>query len=563
MGDSKLESFFEIRGMAKEGWNTLWEGMALGRAAAIFEHTTPEGGEYLIILGPYESGCGSPFGHPQIEHYQIQKLGPFASGGIASHIQKRTSTYYHGRRPAEVLGSGLDLLGDEILMAGEPNYESIVDVLPPVSEGNYGILGSPASWGKFIMMPNGDVMTQDKWAFRGESVRVFSPAEEYASMTNTSHDLAGENGSERHLPPLSRQGLLDDWMPVILSRFAGPDEVVDVVTFISPSDFRRDPALKVGMFAYDSSGGAPKWSHLVSFVRTGGLVKRVAASEDHFYESFVSAVIYWQKFKERLADIATPDPCVSRWFKGTLAMATTVFSGDHPHYGTRGYGGEFHDSFPPNYLTSIETFFACGDVTRARRILEHLLSYGIDDAGRFVYRRGPTETEDPGASGTEYGQFLWLLNRIESQLGPRGWLEPYMDRIEAVGQYLRSNRKPVQEAGGRRLILLCAEADTKERVHPYLGNSLWAVRGFRALGEFLDRYGWHDKAQLFLREADELLQETKAALDAAEEPTDYGRLVPFRFDYPALPWTLSFYDARPEGVSPERFSEYLASWGYG
>lgn len=514
------------KGMLLGEWSLTWIGIALERPCAVLEQTTPDGGGYLILFDENEG-------------YYIRKPRPGAYERIGNRAE------YMGRNLTDVLASGRDILGEEILQEGEASYESVVDVLPPIKTGRYAILGSPTSWGKLIVMPNGDIVTHDTWAASGGVTQVFRVSENYGYLTGI----------------IPSQGLMDEWMPIIVSRFEEEEKLVEITAFVVPGETGRDPAARVRICEFPKKGGAAKSTQILRLKRSAGSVQWDAVADDKFYEQFISAVLYWFRFKDKIAVLEVPEFNVSRWLIGCMAMAATVFSGDHPHYGGRGYAPEFHDLFPPNFLTSVETYFLMGDTVRARRILEHLLAHGIDEAGRFTYWQG--NDEQFAASGTEYGQLLWLLDRVENKVGPSGWLEPYLDTLEKIGTYIIRRRMEAEEVGSKRLVLLCAEADNDDRVYPYLGNNLWAVRGLWALGRLMTRYGRPGVGLTFKQEGDDLFQTLKEALEEYQESSMYGSMVPFRFGYPAVPWTLSRCQVCPDGVELDSFEEYLNSWSWG
>ena len=133
----------------------------------------------------------------------------------------------------------------------------------------------------------------------------------------------------------------------------------------------------------------------------------------------------------------------------------------------------------PNYIWSLEACCLSGRLPWARRLWQHLLLYVLNDCGRFVYRQGDEELF--GASAVEYGQLLFLACRYADPLAADTWPEEYWRKLCGMGSILLSIARPCGEFGSLVLLRMCAEADTNTRVHVYLNNNLWAIRGLEAL----------------------------------------------------------------------------------
>jgi len=525
-------SFELTKGETLEDWTLIWVGKALEKSVGLLERNSINSGAYLIL---FEDDKGYYISKPE-----------FGKFGV-----KEDNTFYKGHSLEEILASGKDILGQEVLNEGEPSYESIVNILPPIEKKSYAILGSPTTWGKLIVLPNGDILTQPA---NGESVKVFSPREEYELSSNS---------SVYNLNVIPLQGLMDEWMPMVLTRFITLNELVEAIYFVVPGETQRNPIARVCISAYLKSDNEIrlKWRKIYSVKFNKDKVEKATPNEDQFYDKFITSIIYWLDFKGKLPLMEVPEEIIYRFFIGSLAQATVVFSGDSPHYGARGYGDECHDHFTPNYISFIETFFLSGDLIRARRVIENFLSYAVDPCGRINYWQGSNEFF--AASGSEYGQFLWLMNSIESQLEPKGWIVPYLDTLERMGNYLISRRLPSEEAKGKRLIMLCPEADNADRVYPYIGNNLWVVMGLRSLGDLLKKYGRERSGEEFISKANDLFKDISETLKDNEELTPYGHTIPFRLGYPNVPWTLSYCQVCPEGVEPYLFQTYLNTWSWG
>lgn len=263
---------------------------------------------------------------------------------------------------------------------------------------------------------------------------------------------------------------------------------------MEPGDPDRDTIVWIRTKRYGLS--APE-AYIISY-RIAALSRPVARRrihEDTFLTALADTAAFWLKFRRRGAQIHIPVKELERVVNGTQMFCAATFSGNHAHYGHRNYGEGVHDNFPPNYAWTLEMCMLYGRTSWAKGIWHHLLTYLLTDEGRFVYRQG--EDELFGASAAEYGQLLFLANRYRSQMDGAGWEADIWEKLIGLGRVLLDNCRECEEAGGRVLILMCAEADTNTRIHAYLNNNLWGIRGLRALSELLSWSGRAEQARVF------------------------------------------------------------------
>jgi hypothetical protein len=504
-------------------WQIIFIGKCWGENTVIFEKNDVSSGAYYYVQ---EGG----------------KSGEIAKPDFAALGKKPDeSDLYLGLQLEEILNSGEDLLAQKILSKGEPAMEDVADVLPPLTKRQYAVIGSQASWGKVIVMPNGNIVPQET----GNDLRpapIFSPVE-----------LDYRLGSETPV-----QGLLQNWMPMLLSQHNVDAKILEIVHFVEAGDPDRDPLVWIRAIWWNEGTPGIQREEIFQVSRSRP-IRKTQIDPGLFWDAFITTAASWDATSAATTRFELPEKELSDSVKGTLAALSTTFSGDHPHYGYRDYARELHDHFPPTFLTAIEVFSAFGMGLKARRIAEHILAYVVDSAGRFTYRQGAKE--EYATSGTEYGQWLWLLERLETGMPPKGWIASYLDKLADTGKFLIHSRVETPEAGGRNLVLLCAEADNNNRLFAYAGNNLWAVRGLQALGKLLRRYGRVQEADYFEQQADDLLAELRAALDDAKQESRFGPLVPFQFGYAVEPWTLSACKLRPEGLDENTFNEYISRFG--
>jgi len=178
----------------------------------------------------------------------------------------------------------------------------------------------------------------------------------------------------------------------------------------------------------------------------------------------------------------------------------------------------------------------------------------VNHNGRIVYRQG--EQAVYGVSAAEYGQLLFLLNRYHKLLNAVNWPETHVDKLTAIGNQLLSCCLPCDEVDGRLLIKMCAEADTNTRVHVYLSNNFWGIRGLYALSELLALHSCHEAACRFRTMASMLRENIDVVIKKYTETTRFGPLVPFRLGYTARPATLSFCQDSFDPLSEEEWNIY-------
>ena len=72
----------------------------------------------------------------------ISRLNLYALGEKNSDLRN----VYLGHTMDEVLASGKDILGEEMIKNGDPVYSEVKKVMPKIDKSAYCFLGSPASW---------------------------------------------------------------------------------------------------------------------------------------------------------------------------------------------------------------------------------------------------------------------------------------------------------------------------------------------------------------------------------------------------------------------------------
>ncbi len=442
---------------------------------------------------------------------------------------------WDGQWPGELLRHGRDVLGEALLQKGEPSYEAVRRLLPPVTQGAYCFLSGAASWGGVLVDRQGQIFPQSSGSLR-QPDPIFSPV--------LVDGVLGERAP--------RQFLLAGKYPVLFSVHSDSDEVLELLYFVEAGDPDRDPIVWIRSKRYSKNDPAScaVCCQIAALSRHTG--RRI--DEAALLTALADTVAYWRRFEAAGARLSFPEKPLLNAVYGTMMSCAATFSGDHAHYGHMWYGAELHDNFPPNYIWTLEACCLMGQHAWARRILQHLLTYVLNDHGRFVYRQG--EHEDFGASAEEYGQLLFVLERYGLLLDEAHWPEAYFEKLTGMGEVLLQACMPCPEADGRIMIYMCAEADTNTRVHVYLNNNLWGIRGFQALARLLRRHGGTEAAAPFADMAETLLCNTQALTEQFTEESAYGPLVPFRFGYTAKPLTLSTCAETSEPVDEAALRKY-------
>ncbi len=491
-----------------DGWTLHWLGGSPDNPKAILEFTAAAGGKLLFWS---------------------------AQEGVRGLIKPRPRAYDHaadtllygGHTQAEVLASAEDLLGVEVLAGGEPTYSHVASLLPPIRGRRYQVLGSPLSRGKYLIWPDGSLTTQDLDRLRV----VYDPVMVDARIDRcTAYD-----------------GLLDDWMPIACYRFEGDEAAYDLIAFLLPEDYGVAPEPFIRLARYASADHTPI-EEKVSWVQRRNNEMR----PPDFYAALDETVRFWWRFEASLAHVELPEDRVWRWVKGSLALATVTFCDEHPKYGAYHYAREEHDTFPPTLLTLAETALAWGARDQAIAYLRYYLDKVVRTDGSFNYY---------GPSGTEYGQWLWLLDQTERWLGVQAWITRQLDRVAATGRLLEELRTPLGDSA-TRLIQIGAEADNRHEQYTYFSNNLWGVCGLRALADLMDRHGRPQTAVAARRWADSLAQDLQTALDAHTVDSAFGPLTPSHIGYPADMWTLSVGPTLPTDVPAWEEQAYWSAQHY-
>lgn len=433
----------------------------------------------------------------------------------------QNTNYYAGHTFLEIMESSKDILGEYILKKGEPKYQEIKSLLPKIENGAFAFLSGALSWyGVTVSAENGAIYPQGR-GINQEPLALFSPAEIDSTLGRIKPKLY----------------LLDQKLPVLFSVHQNDTDLLELMYFIEPGDPDHDPIVWIRSKKYSKQN--PE-NYLLTYriVALSRNIPRQQTSENLFLEALCNTVGYWLKFSGKGAKFNIPEKELENVIQGAQISCATTFSGDHPHYGHKYYGEEIHDNFPPNYLWSIEMCCLMGRENWGKRIWEHMLEYALTDEGRFCYRQG--EQELWAASAGDYSCLLYLTWRYKNQLDFPNWDEEILQKIIGMGDIVLESCGECAKFENKYLVNMCAEADTNTRLHAYLNNNLWAIRGFDALSDLLKCANLTQQADRFANASKRILQSVGDLLKT-ESVFDqrFGLIPPFRFGYTATPATLS------------------------
>ena len=431
---------------------------------------------------------------------------------------------YLGHTMEEVLASGKDLLGEELMRDGDPEYSKVKSAMPIVTQKAYAFLGGPASWSGVTVEPDGSVLNQMSGRDR-EPRPIFIPS-------SVDENLGAI---------MPKRMLVGAEYPILISLHTDGKSSLELLYFVEPGDSDRDPIVWIRIKKYENAN-PESFSveyKVAALAREGDehLLNKNPPTEQIFLDALADTVFYWKKYSERGVQFDIPEGELARVARGAFSFASLTFTGSAPHYGHKFYGLNLHDNFPPNYIWSIEAACVSGRSDWAKKIFSHLLTYGVNDEGRICYRQGTGLCF--GVSATEYGMLLFLANKYKSIFGlDKGIENDIAAQFIGMANEILSHCVPCPEFSNRVLVKMCAEADTNERINVYLNNNLWAIRGFEAISALLDGSGIDTSSYFAMAKT---LRENveRTMLEYSAKETRFGTLVPFRFGYTPTPLTLS------------------------
>ena len=460
-------------------------------------------------------------------------------------LEAEAQNYYCGYTKDEILASGKDLMAERLLAKGDPDYSEVRAALPPITKNTYTVISGVSSGSGLTVDTDGNIYHQPSGRTANVSP-LFSPAE--------------YDGGLGAVKPY--QTLVGGEYPLLLSVHTDGVEALEFLYFVEPTEPDHDPICWIRIKRYrNDSPSATTVEYRVAAIGREANEKELfdhPPAEELFLDALFETVSHWVEFSEEGASLSLPEAELERIARGSVSFAALTFTCGHAHYGHRFYGKELHDNFPPNYIFTLEALICLGRQAEAREIFSHFIKYVLRLDGRINYRQGTALNF--GASAAEYGMLLNLFGRYGNALGVGTLNAKEIRKLRGMGDEILDHLRECPELGGFKLIKMCAEADTNERVHVYVGNNLWAVRGLEALASILGENG-----EEYRLAAEALRKEIAAATERFEaKNTRFGDLPPFRLGYTATPTTLSLCEDTFHPMSREEKARYFDSkWNRG
>lgn len=517
-----LDSFYDRKDQTKvmvagEEMFLMHSDEYLGKEIKVYENFGSKNGKVVVFYGE------------EMTVYEKYSIHERPTGSWTP--EKRRDVFEHGE----------DLLAKE---AAGKSFDEIYALLPHEYDMCYIPLGHPLSETHPTVDFSGNIIRQrdwfDKWYTEDLEVDMaYKPAEVY-----------GELGAVKPY-----QSYLDDIYPILYNVHEQDDLVLESCYFLESGDIRNSNCIYTRNVVYSKSEKKiinQRHMRIAQRKIVNAAKEDVYLPCDIFHDAFLNMLDYCLDFRERNAKVTLPEKALEKSYIGTLYTLEGLLSGERTRYGHRNYGTNNHDNFPPNIIACILTYSVNGQTTKAARMVEFFLSYCVDRRGRILYRQGYWQTY--GFSASEIGTILWAINRYEKVMEPRGFIKHYMDKIRALANFMLSKIVEPEELSGISVIRTCAEADTNERVHDYLQNTLWGIRGLTAVAELMEKYG--GEAEPYAEAVAKLKDSVDKICNDLKMDSRFGELVPFRLDYTPMP--LNFSNCKLSTAYPMTEEEYEA-----
>ena len=450
---------------------------------------------------------------------------------------RSSGQHWLGLGRTAILDSGSDLMGEALL--GHP-YHDYENALPPFGRGAYFPLGFHASARSLTVDLAGRVFAQDPF------LGIWHPGKHLASDWDPA-----ELGLSA--PVL---GLLDGELPLLIGQFDsdhGPVEVT-YLTEIGDLVHWQDDTWVSGSALWLRIVRKEPEGLSVSYLSAGltGTHPREGLDGAVFSDAFARELLYFDRYRRSLAAVELADEDLSRAYRGCMLALDGLYGGG-ARYGSRFYSIETHKNFPPNYITALIALCMSGEETRSRLLYGEFLCHSVDPLGRIIYRQGGAQ--HGAASGSEYGQLLWIFHRYAHILAPHGQDPVHLNTLLSMARFL-TRQISLSPVAGVPLVRMCAEADASERVGDYLQNTAWSIRGLEAAAAIAADNGADGS---FAAQAAVTLRESLSSVfDRFAEQTPWGEVVPFRAGYPTIPLTLSRCRHPSRQIPSEELDKYYS-----
>ncbi|KAF1984937.1 hypothetical protein K402DRAFT_121927 [Aulographum hederae CBS 113979] len=369
---------------------------------------------------------------------------------------------YLGLRIADVGLDPRDLLAEKLLEKGEPDEQTVKNIIPPQDSAAEFVYGQ---WSAFI----GTVQGGDAYPiFPNGNTRSFQPLQTFPEIS--------ANNKKRY------EGLLGGWMPATRKVFAiSNTEYLEVIVFADVDN--KDPLVTQSWhrMSHVKDGKVIKQGYGGTFPTFG--LKQKGADPSAFYLALLKFSDYWEKHLSQTSELTTPDPSWADMVTHAFAKELIVRPGGwYPKYGAvdRDYAGTEYDGFQDIFTSSLVTNLELGRFAQAKIVLDNYFT-------SFVSARGDIKMRGPETA--QFGLTLSLLAKYANYTKDVATLEKFKGKIEATAKVLldlhdESLALP-ETAPGYGLIHgwsesdACLNAKPETFWQPYYANSAFAVRGLR------------------------------------------------------------------------------------
>lgn len=342
----------------------------------------------------------------------------------------------------EIMGATSDLLGERVLAQGEPSYEAVADLLPPLLD--YSFTGCEGTLIRPVVDARGRV----------------------EGLDGTADSRCRPRGP-------SRWGWLGGRPPVLCVLTWEADGPTESLIFTAPG---TDGRAEIWFRQRRWPNGEPE----DTFRRSG----TGEACAGRFYT--LLAEVHLADPSAQGLPVELPEADVVEAAGTMLALARLTFRGVLPRYGVGGYDLEMHNSFPPALLSLAETLLAWGETAAARNLVDHYLS-------RYARPDGTLDYYGPALA--EYGQLLTLIALIVQRTDAWPWFRARLPLVRPLWRRLldlqeRSRATYAEEPRHCCLIPGLPEADyhgdeAQWKTFYYSGD-VWVARGLLSMGSVLE-----------------------------------------------------------------------------
>lgn len=348
-----------------------------------------------------------------------------------------------------IMDSQPDVLGSKVLAKGDPAYEAVAGLLPPLAA--YTFLGTRKHPQNPIIDPDGVIRD------------YFDPTSHVPKLTSA----------------FAKRGSLGGYLPAIDYGYFAKErnEGWEEIAFAVEEEEKLAVYICLRYLKADETQERMYFSANPTEATDGNI----------FYARLLSFKTGWDELISRAARVETPEARINDAYKAAIIRAFITYVGFDPRYGVLGYDKPRHNTFPPTTLSMVNCCLDWGLVTEAGEFLTHYLRYYVKPNGTFNYY---------GVAISEYGQMLELVTRYVRLTRDYQWLKDNLVCVRSMMDYLlrlrRDNMRDVpRDTPFYGLIKGTPEGDLHRREWDdyYYSGNLWCWRGLLEIGRLFAEAG--------------------------------------------------------------------------